>query len=86
MSRTGPARTVSYEEAERVVAKLSRRFGRHAWMRGVGIMRDPEGQGFAVTFRIAFDGPLPEIRAQIDGVRVVVERREMARALRGATP
>jgi hypothetical protein len=70
---------VTFEQADLVAGKLSRKLGSPAWLRGIGVVPDRE-EGFAVSVRIATDAPAPALPERLDGVVIRTERRSLARA------
>jgi len=71
--------TISYKKADRVAEKISRRFGKHSWFRGVGVQPD-EKEGFVVSVRLGEDAPCINFPERIDGVAVRLIFRGLARA------
>lgn len=79
--RSSDQMKTTFDKAERVAARLSRRLGTPDWFLGVGIESDLR-EGFVTSVRVQHghsqDAALPD---RIDGVKVRVVERGIARSL-----
>jgi len=72
---------VTFEQAQRVADRVTRKLGAPAWLVGVGVDVDKE-EGFAVSVRV-LSGKRDRVKiaSRFGGVRVAVVEREPVRAL-----
>ncbi len=75
---------MTFDKAERVATRLSRKLGTPDWFLGVGIEPDLR-EGFTISVRVqrghSQDAALPD---RIDGVKVRVIERGTARSLKAS--
>lgn len=72
----------TFPAAAAVAKKLSALYGRRPWCTGIGVAVD--GDGYCVVVRVRDRYEAAEVPEEMDGVRVLLERRPPAVALGAA--